>query len=203
MIAVRPSRRPRLAGRLRRWLCTTAVALLSVAAVAMASPLAEARRGPRPTLACDGSAAAHLRHIVAPRNCDILYPNLPLLGGVQLQRLHWSHWGSRTATSVGISHGFHAGPSWTIDVRVWRLRQSSCTGGSWYTRLSVPRSCSWREVSAFAVSVCPAVNGRSDGRWRACRRDGCCPAGLRGRFARNAGVAAVVCGQADAGLPRG
>ena len=139
-----------------RWprVWTAAVACIGIVATSIALPAADARRIRRATLACDGPSAAHLKHVVAPRNCSILYPNFPLLGGVQLQRLRWSHWGSWRATAIGVSHGFHmrgGGPR-PIYARVWRLRRSPCTGGYWYTRLRAWTSEGWHKQ--FNTAYC-------------------------------------------------
>jgi hypothetical protein len=111
---------------------------LGIVAILVCLAAATARGGARPTLSCDGQDAAALRRVAAPRNCEILYPNLSPLDGLQLERLRWSHWGSGTATATGITHGFHLGDKPTaIHVRIWRLRHTNCTGGLWYTRLRV------------------------------------------------------------------
>jgi hypothetical protein len=121
----------------RRTRVTLVVGLGLVATLVALGP-ATARGGARATLSCDGRDAAHLKHVAAPRNCEILYPNLSLLDGLQLERLRWSHWGSDTATATGITHGFHLADKPTaIHVRIWRLRHTNCTGGPWYTRLRV------------------------------------------------------------------
>ncbi len=91
---------------------------------------------------------------MAPANCSILYPNLPLLGGVQLQKLHWSHWGEGTATATGISHGFHSGPAYDIEVRVTALKRSSCSATNlWYTRLSV-KTAGYAWSKPFDTAYC-------------------------------------------------
>ncbi len=62
--------------------------LNTIAGLALAgSAQAGAKRAdpPSPTLGC--STISGVRRFVAPRNCSILYPNLALLGGVQMQDL--------------------------------------------------------------------------------------------------------------------
>jgi hypothetical protein len=92
----------------------------------------------RVTLACSGIGT--IKHLVAPRNCLIYYPNRVRNNAVEMQRLHWSGWGTDHATATGITHYAHDnGPSDPIRVVASRLRHVRCSGqtGSWYTRLAV------------------------------------------------------------------
>jgi len=130
------------------------ISAAALAAFAIGSANASQKRV---TLACDGSNAANLSHLVKPKTCSILYPNLPLLGGTQMQHLKWSHWGQPTATATGISHGFHNGPSWRIEVRVTRIRSTRCSaagGGFWYTRLQVKAAAYKSYSQSFHTDYC-------------------------------------------------
>jgi hypothetical protein len=75
-----------------------------------------------------------------------------------MQRLKWSHWGMSTANAEGISHGFHAGPAWKIQVQAYRLRKATCAsaGPQWYTRLRV-RTAGYGWSVPFNTDYCPTA----------------------------------------------
>jgi hypothetical protein len=70
-----------------------------------------------------------------PSRCSTLGPGDTRVEGVNLAKLKWRGWGSKSARSSGVSRGFHKPFSHTpIRVRAYRLRRCS-TGDSIYTRL--------------------------------------------------------------------
>ncbi len=82
-------------------------------------------------LTCSQSVNVVLRR-VAPRACDILYPNLYLSRGVHLRGLHWRRWGAASAIATGIDDSLGAAHR-RVTVLVYRRR--SCARDFIYTRL--------------------------------------------------------------------
>jgi len=86
-----------------------------------------------------------------PRACAVFGPGGTFGGGVDLKRLEWKGWGTKTARATGVECGFRLDCSdIAVTVRAYRLR--TCGSRRVYTRL---RARSKFGTSTVAVPRCP------------------------------------------------
>ena len=126
------------------------VALLTLAVlVATAAPAAAAAKPKR--LNCVNKSGTKYVFKRRPASCAVFGPGGSFGGGVDLKRLEWKGWGTKTARATGVECGFRLACSdVAVTVRAYRLR--TCGSRRVYTRLKAKSKFG---TSTVAVPRCP------------------------------------------------
>jgi hypothetical protein len=118
----------------------TRIVGLVAAASCVTATVAAAAPAAATGIVCLNQAGTKTVVKVKPGSCADFGPGGSFGGGVNLAQLHWSGWGSASATAHGIELGFHL-PASRIPVAVVAFRKRpGCNGGQRYTRLRVSSS---------------------------------------------------------------
>jgi hypothetical protein len=97
---------------------------------------------------CLNSKGTDYKPRTAPSTCVHYCPGGAFGGGVNLEQLVWTNFGSATATATAIECGFHL-PCSNIPVQVTAFRLKKVCGKRVYTRLSATSSFGTTTVKLF------------------------------------------------------